>query len=134
MATKGFGALFKRNGTTIAEIQSFSGPSLSLGTAESTHMASTSGYREFIGTIKDGGEVTAELSFLPANATQSYSAGLIKDLVDVTLQTFSIVWTDAGPTTWSFSAFVTRFVPAATVDGRLTASVTVKISGVPTLA
>jgi hypothetical protein len=134
MATKGFGALLKRAGSTIAEVQNFTGPSLALGTAESTHMGSTSGFREFIATVKDAGEITADISFLPVHATQSYAAGLIKDLYDGTSQTFTIVWTDSGATTWSFTAWVTRFVPTAPVDGRLTASVTLKLTGVPTLA
>lgn len=134
MATAGYGTLLKRSGTTIAEVRNISGPNLALGTVETTHHTSTGGWREHIGTLLDAGEVTAELNFLPGHATQSFAAGLVKDLKDKTLQTFSITFTDAVPTVWTFTAFVTQFAITAPVDGKLTANVTLKISGQPTLA
>lgn len=134
MATSGYGTLLKRNGTTIANCQNITGPGMTLGTTESTHQTSTAGWREYIATLLSGGEVTFDANFLPADATQSHAAGLLYDMVNRVLQTFSIVLTDSGTTTWSFSAHVTRFQPAAPIDGKLTVSVTLQLSGQPTLA
>jgi len=119
--------------TTVAEVRDISGPGLSVGTADvSAHDGA--GWREFVATLKDAGEVTFTLNFVPGNATQSYSAGLIKNLVDKTLRNFQLVFPTASPTTWTFAAYVTNFEPSAPVDGELSADVTLKISGAPTLA
>lgn len=140
-ATSGFGTLLQigdgggpESFTSIAEVSSITGPSLSLDTAEATHHTSPGGWDEHIATLLRGGEVGFEVNFLPADATQSFSTGLLKDMTDKTLRNFQIVFPDPGTTTWAFAAFVTGFEPAAPVDDKLAASVTLMISGQPTLA
>jgi hypothetical protein len=120
--------------TTIAEVTNITGPSLSRSVVESTHMASTSGFREFIATIVDGGDVTFDLNFLPADDTQDWIYGLIHDINTGTIAALRIIWTDGATTTWNFNAWITRLNPSAPVEGKLSASLTVKLSGVPTLA
>lgn len=119
--------------TTIAEVMDISGPSLALNTAEVTSHDS-GGWKEIIGTILDAGEVSFDINFVPTNATHSQGAGLISDMLARTLRNFQIVFPDSGSTTWEFAALVTGFEPSAPVDGALTASVTLEISGQPTLA
>lgn len=120
--------------TTIAEVLDISGPSLSLETEEATNHSSPGGWGEHVGTILEGGEVSFEVNFLPSNATQSYSAGLLKDMTDRTLRNFQLVFPTTPAITWAFSALVTGFEPDAAVKGKLKASVTLKVSGQPTLA
>ncbi len=120
--------------TSIANVLNISGPSLSLGTVETTHQVSTAGWREFIATLKDVGEVTFEVNFLPTDDTQNWILGLIHDVNQRTLRALRVIWTDTAATQWDFSGFVTRFQPAGPVDGKLSASLAVKISGQPTLA
>lgn len=135
MATSGLGCLLKRNSVTIAEVQSVSGPGLSLGTVETTHLSSTGGWKEFIATLKEMKAITFTVNFLPAGATHSAVAGLAYDLVQRTLQAFSVTFSDTGATVWSFSAYVTDFdVSGISTDGKLSASVTLRPSGQPTLA
>lgn len=141
-ATSGFGTLLKigdgatptEGFTTVAEVISISGPALALGTIEVTNMSSASNYREFVAGLKDAGEVKLDINFLPTDGTQDASAGLLKDFDDRTLRDFQLVFPDASTTTWSFSAFITAFSPSAKVDDRLTASVTLRVSGAPVLA
>lgn len=140
-ATAGYGTLLKIGDgggtevfTTIAEVKDIKGPSLEVDTEDVTSHSSTGGWEEVIPTIKRGGEVSFDLNFLPANATQSYGYGLVKDLVNKTKRNFQIVFTDTGTTTWAFSAYVTKFEPSAPVKGALTGAVTLQISGAPTLA
>ncbi len=57
--------------TTIAEIFAIGGPQLSRALPEATHMESDDGYREFIGGLCDATQFTAELNFIPTNATQA---------------------------------------------------------------
>lgn len=139
-AIKAYGTLLKLGDgatseafTTIAEVTNISGPSITQETADvSAHDGP--GWDEHIGTLLRGGEIGLDLNFAPANATQSYSAGVLKDLTDQTLRNFQMVFPDTAATTWTFAALVTAFEPSAAVDGALTASCTLLISGAPTLA
>jgi len=141
MGTTSFGTLLKlgdgggpENYTTIAEVKDISGPSLELGTEDITNHSSTDGWKEFVATLLDAGEVSFDLNFLPGNATQSYSNGLLKDMANKTKRNFQIVFPSSSPVTWGFAAFVTKFEPKEPVEGSLQASATLKITGKPTLA
>ena len=141
MGEFGFGVKLQRGDaaspevfTDIAELINLGGPGLSLDTVEVTHTGSTNKYREYIAGLLDAGEVSAEVNFLPANATQNEAAGILKDIKDRTKRNFKIVFPDSGSATWSFAAFVTAFEPSAPIDDRMTASITLKLTGDPTLA
>lgn len=120
--------------TTIAEVTSIGGPKLAQDTIDVTSHSSTSGWREFIGGLLDGGEVTLTVNFVVTGATHSYTSGLIHDMVNRTKRNFQLVFPDTGSTTWTFAALVATFEPTEPIDGALTASVTLRVSGVPTLA
>lgn len=129
----GDGATPTEGFTTIAEVKD-----IDLGLAqepiEVTNHSSTDGWRERIGGLLDGGEVTFEVNFLPADDTQDFPAGLLKDMVDRTKRNFKVVFTDTANTEWLIPALVSSFEPSAPVDGALTASVTLTAAGKPTLA
>lgn len=139
--TIGFGTLLKvgdgggpETFTAIAEIADISGPGLSHEPVQATHMQSPGAWHEYIKGLKDGGEISLDLTYLPGHATQDASTGLLKDFNDRILRNFQLVFPDTGTTTWSFAAFITGFEPSAPKDDRLSAAVTLKISGQPTLA
>ena len=77
-ARTGFGALIQKGtGTgspedyvTILGIKSISGPSITRDTHDTTVMTSPGGWREFIGGLKDGGEVSFTANWLPRDTTQ----------------------------------------------------------------
>jgi len=122
---------------TIAEVKNISGPSLSVDTIDATSHGSTDKWKECIAGALDAGEVTFDISFIPTEDTHDYVVGLIHDMTDKTLRGFKVIWSDpvlpAIGTTWGFSAFITKFPPAAAVADSLNASCTLKISGKPTL-
>lgn len=129
-----FGTLLKRAGTTIAQVKKISGPGLSLDTEDVTSHDSTGGWEELVATILRSGEISLDLVYDPATATHKYAAGgLLHDLVSRTAVAYTLVFPDGAATTWSFNAFVTGFEPSAPVDGSLTATATLKITGQPTL-
>lgn len=139
-ATSAFGTLLKigdggspESFATIAEVKDISGPSMELATEDVTSHSSTNGWREFIATLLDAGEVSFDINFVPTATTHSYSAGLLKDYANKTKRNFQIVFSGGSPT-WTFSAFVTGFEPSMPVEGANTASITLKITGQPTLA
>ena len=133
-----FGTKLKRGGTAgtaIAQVTNISGPGLSADTLDVTSHDSTNAWREFLGGLKDGGEVSLDLNFDPAGTThKNASGGLLYDFEAGTATTYALVFPDAASTVWSISAIVTGFEPAAPMDGKLAASVTLKVTGQPTLA
>ena len=119
---------------TIAEVSDLKPPQIHQEALEATSHDSTDGWKEFQGGLLDAGEVTFQIFYQPTHATHSYSAGMLKDAVNRTKRNFQLVFPDAGATTWTFAALVTAFNPSAPVDGLLTADITLKVSGKPTLA
>lgn len=81
-ARTGFGALLQKgdgaspeNFITILGIKGLGGPSISRDTHDTTVMTSPGGWREFIGGLKDGGEVTFQANWLPRDETQGQAEG-----------------------------------------------------------
>ena len=138
-ALAGYGVLLKigdgggsETFTTIAEVKDIEGPELELEAKEVTSHDS-GGWREYISTLLTGGEVSFDLNFIPTHATHSYSAGLVRDLVNRTKRNFQLVFPDSGTTTWQFAALVTGFKPSGPVEDELSAEVTLQVTGQPTL-
>lgn len=119
--------------TTVAEVVNISAPSLALDTIDVTNHSSTAAWREFVAGLLDAGEVTFDINYIPTAATHNATNGLIRDLKNRTKRNFKLVFPDSGSTTWDFSAYVTGFEPDAPVDDKLAASVTLKLTGQPTL-
>jgi predicted secreted protein len=130
-----FGTLLKRGGVTIAQVTNIAGPGISLDTQDVTSHDSAAGWEEVVGTILRSGEVKLDLVYDPNAATHKWAAGgLLSDLVLRTATAYTLVFPSTAAVTWAFNAFVTGFEPSAAVDGALTASATLKITGAPTLA
>ena len=138
MADIGFGVLLKVGDdaspevyTALAEVIGLSGPGLSMDTVEATHTESANAAKEYIAGLIDAGELSIDANFLPANATQT---GVISDWQNRTTRNFQIVWPDTANTTWSFTGFITNFEPASPIEDRMTASITIKLTGIPTFS
>lgn len=140
-AIAGYGTLLKigdggdpETFTTIAEVVTIGGPALGLDMIDATNHDSTGGWEEVIGGILRSGEVTFDINYIPTHATHDASTGLIADMVARTKRNFELVFPNTDETTFSFTALVSKFVPSAPVDNKLSASVSLKLSGQPTLA
>lgn len=118
--------------STVAFVRDVSGPNLSLDSIEVTTHASTGGWREFIPGLLDGGEVSLDLFIDLGEATQGNSTGILSEITGRTVEGFRITWPDS--TTATFNALVTSWQPGAVVDGALTGSVTLKVTGAVTFA
>lgn len=129
-----YGTQLLRGAVAVANVISISGPALSLDTEDVTSHDSTEAWEEVVATILRSGEISLEIEYDPAAAThKNASGGLIYDLAQRASTTWSLVFSDTATTTWSFTAFVVGFEPDAPHDGALTANVTLKITGKPTL-
>ena len=134
-AVSGIGATFKRSDmatapafTAIAEVGDINGPNKSRDTIDVTHLGSTSGYKEFIGGLRDGGEVTIDMNFTYAG----YDL-INDDFEDDNPRDYQIVLSDSTATTLQFSALCTKLDLKTPKGDKISASASFKISGVVTL-
>jgi hypothetical protein len=51
------------------------------------------------------GTVSFDLNFIPTNATQSHTSGLLRDFENRTKRNFKLVLPDSGSTTWAITAY-----------------------------
>jgi predicted secreted protein len=115
----------------VAYISNISGPSLSADTEDVTTHDSTGAWEEHVATILRSGELSLDIVYDPAEGTHDASTGLISMIEGRIPVGFEVVFPDTSA--WAFAAYVTGFEPSAPHDGALTASVKMKITGVPVL-
>lgn len=118
--------------TTVAEVMDISGPGVAVGTEEVTSHDSA-GWREFVATLREIGELTFTLNF-NAGATQGFAAGLYLDMINRTKRNFQLVLTTTSVKTGSFAAFVTGYQFDLPVEGVIRADVTLQGTGALTWA
>lgn len=119
--------------TQIAEVTSIAGPGLTADMLDVSSHSSPSSYREFVKGMKDAGEITLEINYAPGNATHKNAVGGLLDQFSKDQANWELTFSDAALTKWSFAAIVSAFEPSAPFDDKLTASITLKLTGVPTL-
>lgn len=133
-ASIGHNTLFQRDpgtGTyaTLAEVTSVTPPNLQRDTIDATHMLSTERYREFIAGLRDGGECSIEMNFVPGGSAMTF---LLADFASNSAVPYKIVFPNSQA--WTFDAFVTDIGPEAPLDDKMVNSITFKITGKPVLA
>lgn len=136
----GFGTLFKRATTitpgttyeTIANVTNISGPERKRETIDVTAHDSPGGWMEFLGGLKDGGEIQLDINYDPAETTHD----LDDDFDDVDPRNYQIVILPAtiDEWTWSFKGVLTNLGDEFPYDDKMARSMTVKVTGKPTLA
>lgn len=117
--------------TTIAEVKDISGPQLSRASHDATSHSS-SGWKEKVAGIKDGGTVTFSINWVPNNATHDGSTGLLAKFLSTSANNFKIVENTSSPLTWTFAGIVTAFNTSKPVDGIRGGDVTIDITGAVT--
>lgn len=132
-AVNGFGAIFAylstdpSTYTALAEVLSVTPPSIAVETVDVTHMGSDDGFREYVASLKDGGEVTVNLNYVEASAT------LLQTLVLAGMETFRITF--PGSSTFTFTGIPTAFsFDDVVIDDKVAMSLTIKVSGKPIFA
>lgn len=134
MAIAGVGTQFKRYNPTlgqweaIAEIKSITGPGMTRETIDTTALDTELGYRTFIPSFKDAGELVLAMNF-----TRDVLEIMLADFESDSLKQYEIIFPDDDNTTINFVAFVTALGLAITTDDIVTQDVTIKISGAPSI-
>lgn len=125
-----YGTELWMDGVAVANVRSINGFSLSLDTVDVTTHDSTNAWEEIIPTILRTGEMALELIYDPNNTQH---AQFLSELVGRTYEDFQLRFPDTAYTMFTFNAYVASFEPSAPVDGELTASVSLKVTGTPVL-
>jgi hypothetical protein len=126
------GTTLKKATVAIASLTSIDGVVVSADTIETTALDNESGYRSFVTSLKDAGEVS-----LSGHFEYTPHSPLLSDFEDGSLDTYTIEFPDVGTTTgttWTFSAVVTGFATSVELEDLISFEATLKISGKPTLA
>lgn len=134
-----FGTLFQRATTitpgttyeTIANVTNVSGPARSRETIDVTSHDSPGQWMEFVGGLKDGGEISLDINYDPSEATHD----LDDDFDDSAARNYRIVilpGTD-DEYTWTFKGIMTALEDEFPYDDKMARSMTVKVSGKPIL-
>lgn len=112
----------------IGEVVGFSGPSGQANAIDVTHLGSTA--KEFMMGLRDEGEVTLDINFVPGDAgqirlrTDRINRSLKKCVIKLNDST-----TDAATTKLTFDAYCLGLTAQGSVDNALKGTVTVKING-----
>lgn len=115
----------------IAGVRDIGGPAFSGDTVDVTTHDSPDRFREFLKTLMDAGEVSFDLVWDPEDAAGQKH--LLDQMVVATSANYRIVFNTAADKKWGFVAFVTGFEPNNPVEGEISASVKMKVTGKPTL-
>lgn len=135
----GFGTRFQRGDgatpteafTTMANVTNISGPERQRETIDMTAHDSPDGWREFVGGLKDGGEISLDINYDPSEDTHD----LDDDFADRVPRNYRIVILPdtADEHTWSIGGILTNVGDEFPHDDKMARSITVKVSGKPTL-
>jgi predicted secreted protein len=127
-AVAGVGTVFQRwSGSAwakLAEINSITGPSMTRDTIDVTSLNSTGGYREFIAGFRNAGTVVLAMNF-----TRDTYDLMKTDFESDTLKNYEICLSDVENTTLEFEGLVTELPLSIPADDKITADVTIQISG-----
>lgn len=111
----------------IANITSLDPPGISRETLDVTAHDSPNGYMEFLGGLKDPGEVSVDANYDPSEHDK-----LVADFEEDEPINYEIAFPDG--TVWTFGAILTNFEPEAPYDDKLTASITLKVTSKPDIS
>ena len=130
-ATRAVGTTISKGDTTIGGLTNIGGIEITADTMDVTALDSEGGYREFIQTFKDAGEVPLEGYFLAGNAGQT---AMQTSLDSGDVEDYKIKFPTIPPAEWAFKGVVTGFkVGDVELDGAIMFGTTIKVSGKPVL-
>lgn len=113
--------------TDVADVTKIDVLAIKADTTDVSSHDSTGQWREFTGSMKDGGELSMELNYDPA------VHGTILAQIGGTPIKHKVTLTDAGAAVVAFDGIITGLKAQAPYDDKLSATVTVKVSGAPTI-
>lgn len=118
------------SGNTVGHCSSIGSPQVSTDEIETTALDNESGWKEFIASFKDGGEVSIE-GFL--DGEDAGQLAMIEALNSGEITDFAINFPDKIKVKWTFKGFVKAFNTSAETTDAVKFSATIRVSGKPML-
>ena len=128
--SKSAGTKFNIGTQAVGGLSSIGGVEISSETTDVTALDNTTGYKEYLGGFKDGGEVPLE-GFM--DGTDKGQEAMYTALESQEETEFSIVFPTKIGKTWTFKGIVTKFATSAAVGDAVKFSSSIKVTGKPTL-
>ena len=129
--SRSVGTKFNIDQQVVGGLSSIGGVEISSETTDVTALDNTTGYKEYLGGFKDGGEVPLEGFLDGADKGQEAMYSAMEDQEE---HNFSVVFPQSIGKTWTFKGIVTKFATSAAVGDAVKFSSSIKVTGKPTLA
>lgn len=113
--------------TDVANVTNVTLPAIERETLDVTAHDSADGYMEFLGGLKNGGEMSVEVNYDP-----SAHDALASHMDDGAPKNYKVMF-PGSLGSWAFTAVMTGFAPEAPYDDKLSAEISFQVSGKPTL-
>lgn len=120
----GYGSKYIIDGTEVGEVIEITPGEATTERVQATHMQSPGRRHEYIPGMIDSGEASFQINWIPGNATDTLLRGL---LASGAIEEHTIVFPNG--VTVTFDAAVTGFSKVLPIEDRMTATVTVAVSG-----
>jgi predicted secreted protein len=128
-----FGSTLAWGANPIVELTNIGTPNIAVDTIDVTSHGSTSGFREFLAGLADGGEIAIEGNFYSGDTNGQVA--MMADLVARTNRVAVVTFPAAVAATWTATGFLTAYQAGpAGIDGAVPFTATIKITGVPAMA
>ncbi len=114
----------------LAEVYNITPPSATADQVDVTHMQSPDRRREFIAGLIDGGEASFEMNWIPGSDADEELNAILDAEADERRRTWRIIY--PNNVVHTFDADLTGYEPAVPTDDKMTATVTLKVTGVVT--
>lgn len=112
--------------TSVGTVRDSTPPGVSRETEDVTHMQSLERWMEFIGALKDPGEMEFQITFDPGSPEH---LAFHSDINTDDAGYYKLIFPDT--TEWGFAGLVTSIDPEAPVANKMEASITIKLTGKP---
>lgn len=114
----------------LAEVFNITPPSAAADQIDVTHMQSPERRREFISGLIDPGECSFEMNYIPGSSADDELNAILDADPDERRRTWRIIY--PNNIVHTFDAELTGYEPSVPTDDKMTATVTLKVTGVVT--
>ena len=132
MAITANGTTFSYNSVAIGDVVSISAPSVTVATIDTTNIADV--YRTFLGGTIDSGELSLEIMYDPNSTAGAALEAEWEATASAAPTARACVITFSDSSTYTFNAILIGFQANLAIDDRVTASVSLRVSGAITVA
>ena len=108
----------------VAEVTSISPPAVSAETIDASHMKSPDKFKEYITGMKDGTNMTVDINYVPGSIGDQNIRAMQGEAKPRSVR---IVWPNGGHEV--FNAYLTNRTRAVPADGKMTSTLTFKVTG-----